>query len=92
MITHVDIIPTFVNQAQPLLLQFVLDSQGDPGVQTFAMVSWDDITNHFQLTEVFANQQAFDAHVSAQHTVNFRINLQPFIGSPIDERLYQFGF
>ena len=47
-------------------------------------------TNHFQLIEVFANQQAFEAHLSAQHTVNFRTSLQPFIGSPYDERLYQF--
>jgi quinol monooxygenase YgiN len=91
VITHVDIIPTFLDQAKPLLLQFVADSAGDPGVQTFAMLSWDDITNHFQLIEVFANQQAFDAHVSAQHTVIFRNSLQPFIGAPIDERLYQFG-
>lgn len=90
VITHVDIIPTFLDQARPLLLQFVADSAGDSGVQTFIMVSWDDITNHFQLIEVFANQQAFDAHVSAQHTVNFRNSIQPFIGSPIDERLYQF--
>ena len=91
MITHVDIIPTFLDQAKPLLLQFVADSAGDPGVQTFAMLSWDGITNHFQLIEVFANQQAFDSHVSAQHTVNFRNSLQPFIGAPFDERLYQFG-
>jgi len=91
VITHLDIIPTFVNQAAPLLVQFVADSAGDAGVQTFAMLSWDSITNHFQLIEVFANQQAFDAHVSAQHTVDFRNSLQPFIGAPIDERLYQFG-
>ena len=91
VITHVDIIPTFLDQAKPLLLQFVADSAGDSGVQTFAMLSWDGITNHFQLIEVFANQQAFDAHVSAQHTVNFRNSLQPFIGAPLDERLYQFG-
>ena len=92
VITHVDIIPTFLDQAKPLLLQFVADSAGDPGVQTFVMLSWDDITNHFQLIEVYANQQAFDDHVSAQHTVAFRNNLQPFIGAPFDERLYQFGF
>ena len=91
VITHVDIIPTFLDQAKPLLLQFVADSAGDSGVQTFAMLSWDGITNHFQLIEVFANQQAFDAHVSAQHTVNFRNSIQPFIGAPLDERLYQFG-
>jgi len=90
VITHLDIIPTFVDQARPVLNEFVSDSTGDPGVQTFAMLSWTPTTNHFQLIEVFANQQAFDAHVSAQHTVDFRINLQATIGAPYDERLYQF--
>ena len=31
----------------------------------------DPTPNHFQLVEVFANRQAFDAHVSAQHTLDF---------------------
>ena len=90
VITHLDIIPTFVDQARPVLNEFVSDSTGDPGVQTFAMLSWTPTTNHFQLIEVFANQQAFDAHVSAQHTVDFRNDLQATIGAPYDERLYQF--
>jgi len=90
VITHLDIIPTFVDQARPVLDQFVRDSTGDPGVQTFAMLSWTPTTNHFQLIEVFANQQAFDDHVSAQHSIDFRSNLQATIGAPYDERLYQF--
>jgi quinol monooxygenase YgiN len=90
VITHVDIDPQFVNQALPLLDTFVSDSAGDPGVQTFALLSQTPTTNHFQLIEVFANQKAFDAHVSAQHTVDFRTAIQPFIGAPYDERLYQF--
>jgi hypothetical protein len=28
--------------------------------------------------------------VSGQHTLDFRNDLQPFIGAPYDERLYQF--
>jgi len=90
VITHLDIIPTFVDQARPVLNTFVADSADDPGVQTFAMLSWTPTTNHFQLIEVFANQQAYDALVSAQHTVDFRQDLQPTIGAPYDERLYQF--
>jgi quinol monooxygenase YgiN len=88
--THVDIDPQFVGQAQPLLETFVNDSLNDPGVQTFALLSQTPTTNHFQLVEVFANIKAFDAHVSAQHTVDFRAAIQPFIGAPYDERLYQF--
>jgi len=91
VITHVDIDPQFVGQALPALDTFVSDSASDPGVQTFALLSQSPTTNHFQLIEVFANQQAFDAHVSTQHTLDFRNDIQPFIGAPYDERLYQFA-
>ena len=91
VITHVDVDPQFVGQALPLLDTFVSDSASDPGVQTFALLSQTPTTNHFQLIEVFANRQAFNAHVSAQHTLDFRNDIQPFIGAPYDERLYHFA-
>ena len=91
VITHVDIDPQFVDQARPLLDTFVSDSASDGGVQTFALLSQTPTTNHFQLVEAFAKQKAFDAHVSAQHTLDFRNGIQPFIGAPYDERLYQFA-
>jgi quinol monooxygenase YgiN len=88
IVTHIDIIPTFLDDAKPLILQFVTDSAGDPGVREFLLVSWDDITNHFQLIERFQTRRLFDLHVSAQHSVTFRDSLQPFIGAPYDERVY----
>jgi quinol monooxygenase YgiN len=92
VITHVDIDPQFVpDPAVPVLDTFVSDSASDPGVQTFALLSQAGTTNHFQLIEVFANRQAFNAHVSAQHTLDFRNDIQPFIGAPYDERLYHFA-
>jgi quinol monooxygenase YgiN len=91
VITHVDVDPQFVDQALPALDTFVSDSASDPGVQTFVLLSQTPTPNHFQLVEVFANQQAFDAHVSAQHTLDFRNDIQPFIGAPYDERLYHFA-
>jgi len=92
VITHVDIDPQFVPEpAVPVLDTFVSDSESDPGVQTFAPISQAGTTNHFQLIEVFANRQAFNAHVSAQHTLDFRNDIQPFIGAPYDERLYHFA-
>jgi len=89
VITHLDVIPTFVAQAQPLIEQFVVDSRQDPGVEVFIVVSWTPTTNHFQLIEVFRSQRAFDAHISAAHTIEFRRQLQAFIGAPYDERLYE---
>jgi quinol monooxygenase YgiN len=89
VITHVDIDPQFVPDPDvPVLDTFVSDSASDPGVQTFALLSQAGTTNHFQLIEVFANRQAFNAHVSAQHTLDFRNDIQPFLGAPYDERLY----
>ena len=90
VITHVDIDPQFVDQALPLLDTFVSDSASDPGAQTFALLTQSPTTNHFQLVEVFAGRQAFDAHVSAQLTLDFRSNIQPFVGAPYDERLSHF--
>jgi quinol monooxygenase YgiN len=89
VVTHIDIIPDFVDKAEPLLKQFVTDSRNDPGVKYFTLITWDPTTNHFQLIEVFQNIRAFNAHVSADHTVQFRHDIQPFIGAPYDERLYQ---
>ncbi|MCU1306596.1 MAG: antibiotic biosynthesis monooxygenase [Acidobacteriaceae bacterium] len=90
VITHVDVDPQNVPQAQPLLDTFVSDSLNDPGAETFALLSQTPTTNHFQLIETFANLKAFEAHVSEQHTVDFRTNIDPLLGAPYDERLYQF--
>jgi quinol monooxygenase YgiN len=89
VVTHINIIPDFIDQAEPLLKQFVTDSRNDPGVKYFTLITWDPTTNHFQMIEVFQNIRAFNAHVSAEHTVEFRNSLQPFIGAPYDERLYR---
>jgi quinol monooxygenase YgiN len=88
VVTHFDIIPTFTAQALPLLEQFVLDSRSDPGVKYFTLITWAPTTNHWQMLEVFSSQEAFNRHVSAAHTIAFRTGIQPFVGAPIDERLY----
>jgi quinol monooxygenase YgiN len=88
VITHLDILPTFTAQALPILEQFVTDSRSDPGTKYFTLITWAPTTNHYQLLEGFDSLEAFDRHVSASHTIAFRAAIQPFIGSPIDERLY----
>ena len=90
VVTHLDIIPTFVDQAVPVLNDFVQDSRNDPGVVVFKMISWTPTTNHFQLIEVYENQKAYDAHASAAHTIAFRHDIQAFIGAPYDDRVYSF--
>jgi quinol monooxygenase YgiN len=88
VITHFDIIPTFIAQAVPLLEQFVTDSRSDPGTKYFTLITWAPTNNHFQMLEVFDSLEAFNRHVSAAHTIAFRTAIQPYIGAPVDERLY----
>jgi len=89
IVTPVDVDPQFVGQAEPLLEMFVEDNRKDRGVKSFILITQDPTPNHFQPIEVFRDMRAFDAHVSAPHTVTFRANPQPFIGAPYDERLYR---
>ena len=92
VVTHIDLIPNSAGVAPPaavqLLEQFVLDGRNDPGVKYFTLITWDPTTNHFQLLEVYRDMRSFDQHVSAAHTIEFRDNLQQYIGAPYDERVY----
>jgi quinol monooxygenase YgiN len=89
VVTHVDVDPQNVLVAERLLVNFVIDSRNDRGVKSFTLITQEGTDNHFQLIEVFRDMRAFDAHVSAAHTVTFRTNLDPLLGAPYDERLYR---
>jgi quinol monooxygenase YgiN len=93
VVTHIDLIPNSAGVAPPaavqLLEKFVLDSRDDPGVEYFTLITWSPTTNHFQLLEVYKNLISFNEHISAAHTIEFRDDLQPYIGAPYDERVYQ---
>jgi quinol monooxygenase YgiN len=88
VVTHIDVIPTNLDQAVPVLKNFAAESQDDPGVVSFQLITWAPTTNHFQLIQVYNSLAAFNRHVQAPHTIAFRSAIQPFIGAPYDERIY----
>jgi quinol monooxygenase YgiN len=45
--------------------------------------------NHFTIVEEWKDNNAYDTHVSAQHTRDFRTSLQSMLGAPFDERPHQ---
>ena len=45
--------------------------------------------NHFSVVEIWKNQRAYDAHITAAHTKKFRDQLTPMTGALYDERLYK---
>jgi quinol monooxygenase YgiN len=89
VVTHVDIIPPKAADGTKLVQQYVVDSRKDPGLVRVEAGSEISRGNHISIVEVWQNQKAFDEHVAAAHTRQFRQQIDPMLGSPYDERLHQ---
>ena len=88
VVTHVDVTPNYAADAATLLTKFAADSRKDKGSVSFELLGDLGRKNHFTFMSVWENQAAFDAHLEANHTKEFREKLQPMLGSPFDERLH----
>lgn len=88
VVSHVDLIPDALPAAKLALQQYVLDSRKDPGALRIELLEQTDRANHFTIVSVWSSEKAFDAHLAAQHTRDFRAKIQPGLGSPFDERLH----
>jgi quinol monooxygenase YgiN len=88
VVTHVDIIPPEAAAGTKLVQQYMVDTRKDPGVVRIEASSEISRGNHISIVEVWQNQKAFDDHVAAAHTRQFRQQLDPKLGSPYDERLH----
>jgi quinol monooxygenase YgiN len=88
VVTYVDVFPNFTDVTIKALQQFAADSAKDLGLVRFEFLQDVQRTNHFSIVEVWRNQQAYDAHLTQDHSKRFREKIQPGLGSPFDERLY----
>jgi quinol monooxygenase YgiN len=89
VVTHVDIIPPSIAAGTKLVQQYVADSRRDKGLVQIEATAQISRVNHISIVEVWQNQKAFDEHVAAAHTKQFRQQIDPMLGSPYDERLHQ---
>ena len=88
VVTYVDVYPNFAADTAKLLEQFAADNRKDPGFVRFEALRDVARANHFAIVEVWQSQKAYDEHLAAPHSKNFRDQLQKGLGSPFDERLY----
>jgi quinol monooxygenase YgiN len=88
-VTHVDIVPTQKAAGTKLVQQYVADTRKDPGLVRIEAGSEISRDNHISIEEVWESRKAFDDHVAAAHTRQFRQQLDPMLGSPYDERLHK---
>lgn len=87
VVTHVDVIPPFKDQAAAAIKQLAEASMKQPGAVQYQALVQTNRANHFQLLETWTDRAAFEAHVAAAPTRAFRDAIQSGVGSPYDERL-----
>ena len=89
VLTHVDVFPSFKDQAIELVKAQADTARKDDGNLRYDVVQWDGHANHFTLVEVWRDRKAFDTNVTTPHNKEFRDKLTPLEGALYDERLYQ---
>ena len=87
VVAHVDVAPN--PRVAVLLQELAQASRRDPGNLRFDVYQHTMRANHFTVVETWQSEKALDQHVAAAHTKQYRDELQPMTGSPLDERVYR---
>jgi quinol monooxygenase YgiN/beta-lactamase superfamily II metal-dependent hydrolase len=87
VVSHVDVTPD--PRVAGMLRRLAEASRMEEGNERFDVMQHTMRANHFTVVETWRDQKAFDAHVAATHTRQYRDELQPLTGSPLDERVYK---
>ena len=86
VVSHVDVA---LDPRVPMMLKKLAeDSRQEEGNVRFDVIQHTMRANHFTVIETWQNQKTLDAHVAAAHTKQYRDELLPMTGSPLDERVF----
>ena len=88
-VTHVDVIPPQKDNGVAAVKQLSEDSRKHADNLRFDAWQQTNRPNHFTVVEGWKSRKAFDAHVAAKETKDFRTKLVTMTGALYDERLYQ---
>jgi quinol monooxygenase YgiN len=88
VITHVDIGAQGTTAAD-LLRKLAEASRKEEGNLRFDVLQHTMRANHFTVIEEWQTAKAIETHAAAAHTKEYRNNLAPIAGSPLDERFYK---
>ena len=72
-----------------MLAKLAQASRQEPGNLRFDVLQHTMRANHFTVIETWRDQAALDAHVTAAHTKQYRDEVLPLTGSPLDERVFK---
>ena len=89
IVSHVDTIPAPGTDPPGLLKALAEKSRSEAGNLRFDVLQHAMRRNHFTVVESWESPAAADAHVAAAHTKQYRLDILPLSGSPLDERLFR---
>jgi quinol monooxygenase YgiN len=89
VVTHVDVAPPRKDDCIALLKTLADDIRKEPNAEGFEAWQQSNRTNHFTVTEVWKNLAAYNTHIAAASTKEFREKLGPMSGALYDERFYK---
>ena len=89
VVSHVDVAPN--PAVAPMLARLAQASRQEPGNLRFDVLQHTMRANHFTVIETWRDQAALDAHVTAARTKQYRDEVLPLTGSPLDERVFKEG-
>jgi quinol monooxygenase YgiN len=89
MLAHCDVIPTYLDKTLAALKELAAAARkGDGNLRFDVVQTIGEPRSHTTLYGVWQNRQAFDAFETTGSARHFRDILGPFLGSPLDDRLY----
>lgn len=89
VMTHIDIIPTALEQGRARIKQLVESNRHQNANVRFDVLVQTNRQNHMTLIEGWQSQLDKDVESAARDTVSYRHDLGPMSGSPYDERIYR---
>ena len=89
IVTHVDTIPAQGSDPSGMLKALAEKSRTEAGNLRFDVLQHTMRRNHFTVVESWESPAAADAHAAAAHTKQYRLEILPLSGSPLDERSFR---
>ena len=88
VVNYIDVAPATRGTAAGLLRQLANASRKDDGNMRFDILQRAAPSNQFAIVAVWKDQKAYDAHLAAAHTKEFRDKIKPYLISAIDDRTH----
>lgn len=89
IMSHLDVTPNALPKLMEIMKPLSEGTAKEAGMQKFQLLRQAPGTgNHFRVYENWASDRAADAHGLAAHTIGFRNELAPLLGTPYDQRRY----